>query len=87
MESDGTESRYGMENYPPTLAQKVEQLKHSRSHMAEHMAKAGEATLRRVGDEMTRLTYLRRSFRTSRAVVMLLTNGTLQVKSFSTVLY
>ena len=79
MERDGTESHYGMENYPPTLAQKVEQLEHSRSHMTEHMAKAGEAILRRVGDEMTRLTYVRRCFGTSRAAVILLSNDTIQV--------
>jgi len=69
-----------MENYPATMDKKVKLLNYFRSYMKENLIKAGEAIPARDGDEMTRLPFLRQWFRTSRAVVMHLTNGTLQVK-------
>lgn len=54
-------------------------LAYFRSYMQENLIKAGGSVLPREGDELIRLPFLRQWFRTSRAVVMHLTNGTLQV--------
>lgn len=55
-------------------------LAYFRNYMKENLIKAGEAIPPREGDELIRLPFLRQWFRTSRAVVMHLTNGTLQVE-------
>ncbi len=47
--------------------------------MKEHLLKAGANMESREGDELSRIPALKTWFRTSRAVVMHLTNGTLQV--------
>lgn len=58
-------------------------LAYFRSYMQENLIKAGGSVPPREGDELARLPYLRQWFRTSRAVVMHLTNGTLQVSLLS----
>ena len=47
--------------------------------MKEHLLKAGANIEVRDGDELSRIPALKTWFRTSRAVVMHLSNGTLQV--------
>ncbi len=75
-----------MDQYPDTLGKKVKLLAYYRSYMQENLIKTGASVVpreRRDGDEHLRLPILRECFRTSRAVVMHLTSGTLQVnKSF-----
>jgi polo-like kinase 1 len=69
-----------MDQHPPTLGKKVKLLAYFRSYMQEHLIKTGASVVPRDGDEHLRLPFLRQWFRTSRAVVMHLTSGTLQVK-------
>ena len=82
VERDGTERDYRMEDYPPTMKEKINSLNYFRNYMSQHLSKAGEVIPTPDGDEMTRLPVVRQWIRTSRAVVMHLTNGTLQVKLF-----
>ena len=72
-----------MDQYPDTLKKKVKILANFRTYMQENLIKTGASVVPRDGDEHLRLPILRECFRTSRAVVMHLTSGTLQVnKSF-----
>ena len=68
-----------MDQHPATLGKKVKLLAYFRSYMQEHLIKTGASVVPRDGDEHLRLPFLRQWFRTSRAVVMHLTSGTLQV--------
>lgn len=81
MERDGIEQYHTMERYPAHLEKKMKLLAYFRSYMQENLVKAGASIPSREGDDLIRLPFLRQWFRTSRAVVMHLTNGTLQVIS------
>lgn len=50
--------------------------------MSEHLLKAGANIARRDGDELARLPYLSLWFRTKSAIVLHLTNGTVQINFF-----
>lgn len=86
MERDGVEQYHALDRYPPLLEKKMKLLAYFRSYMQENLIKAGDSVAPREGDELARLPFLRQWFRTSRAVVMHLTNGTLQVMSNSSIL-
>lgn len=79
MERDGVEQYHTIDRYPAQLEKKMKLLAYFRSYMQENLIKAGGSVAPREGDELARLPFLRQWFRTSRAVVMHLTNGTLQV--------
>ena len=68
-----------MTEYPPEIEKKVKLLNYFMNYMKEHLLKAGANMQSRDGDELSRIPFLRTWFRTSRAVVMFLTNGTVQV--------
>ena len=68
-----------MDQHPDTLDKKVKLLAYYRAYMQNHSIKTGASVVPRDGDEHLRLRILRQCFRTSRAVVMHLTSGTLQV--------
>ena len=76
---EGNEHYYTMREYPQMLEKKVKLLNYFMNYMKEHLLKAGANMQIREGDELSRIPFLRTWFRTSRAVVMFLTNGTLQV--------
>lgn len=57
-------------------------LKYFRNYMSEHLLKAGANVARREGDELARLPYLHLWFRTKSAIVLHLTNGTVQINFF-----
>ncbi|XP_057378391.1 serine/threonine-protein kinase PLK1-like [Daphnia carinata] len=82
VERDGVEKYHTLDCYPPPLEKKMKLLAYFRSYMQENLIKAGGSVPPREGDELIRLPFLRQWFRTSRAVVMHLTNGTLQVNYF-----
>lgn len=50
--------------------------------MSEHLLKAGANITPRDGDELARLPYLGHWFRTKSAIVLHLTNGTVQINFF-----
>jgi len=79
---DGNEHYYTMTEYPPEIEKKVKLLNYFMNYMKEHLLKAGANMQTRDGDELSRIPFLRTWFRTSRAVVMFLTNGTVQINFF-----
>lgn len=57
-------------------------LKYFRNYMSEHLLKAGANIARREGDELARLPYLSLWFRTKSAIILHLSNGTVQINFF-----
>ena len=76
---EGGEHYYTIKQFPTALEKKVKLLNYFRNYMKEHLLKAGANIEVREGDELSRIPALKTWFRTSRAVVMHLSNGTLQV--------
>ncbi|CAJ0961566.1 unnamed protein product, partial [Mesorhabditis belari] len=65
------------------LEKKTTLLKFFRDYMNQHLLKAGEKFAPKEGDELARLPCLRSWFRTGSAIVLHLTNGTLQINFFN----
>ncbi|XP_033751628.1 serine/threonine-protein kinase PLK1-like isoform X1 [Pecten maximus] len=82
IERDSTEHYHTIKVFPETLNKKVTLLKYFRNYMNEHLLKAGANMTPREGDDMTRLPFLRTWFRTRSAIVLHLSNGTLQINFF-----
>uniref|UniRef100_A0A3Q3L9M7 Serine/threonine-protein kinase PLK n=1 Tax=Mastacembelus armatus TaxID=205130 RepID=A0A3Q3L9M7_9TELE len=78
----GAESYLSVRSYPSSLNKKITLLKYFRNYMSEHLLKAGANMARREGDELARLPYLTLWFRTKSAIVLHLTNGTVQINFF-----
>ena len=76
---ESQEHYYSMQKFPPTIEKKVKLLNYFMNYMKEHLLKAGANMEVGERDELSRIPALKTWFRTSRAVVMHLTNGTLQV--------
>ncbi|XP_013148416.1 PREDICTED: serine/threonine-protein kinase PLK1 [Papilio polytes] len=68
-----------MTDYPAELDKKMKLLSYFRRYMTEHLMKAGASVQVRESDGLSRLPHLHQWFRTTLAVIMYLTNGTLQI--------
>ncbi|KAJ9579498.1 hypothetical protein L9F63_004846, partial [Diploptera punctata] len=79
---EGKEDYYTVDEYPSTLDKKMKLLAYFHRYMSMHLVKAGAAIPVRECDSLSRVPYLCQWFRTSSAVVMFLTNGTLQFNMF-----
>jgi len=79
---DGLEHYYTLSEFPQTVEKKVKLLNYFRNYMKEHLLKAGANIEIREEDQLSRIPALKTWFRTSRAVVMHLSNGTLQINFF-----
>ncbi|XP_051876688.1 serine/threonine-protein kinase PLK1 [Pristis pectinata] len=77
-----TETYLNFRSYPPSLSKKATLLKYFRNYMSEHLLKAGANITPREGDELARLPFLRIWFRTRSAIVLHLSNGTVQINFF-----
>ena len=64
------------------MEKKVKLLNYFRNYMKEHLLKAGANMEVREEDQLSRIPALKTWFRTSRAVVMHLSNGTMQINFF-----
>ncbi|CAJ0568947.1 unnamed protein product, partial [Mesorhabditis spiculigera] len=83
VEKDDREEYYMMNReMPRAMEKKLTLLKYFRSYMNEHLIKAGEKFAPKEGDELARLPCLRNWFRTRSAIVLYLSNGTLQLNFF-----
>ncbi|XP_078414581.1 serine/threonine-protein kinase PLK1 isoform X1 [Cetorhinus maximus] len=82
IERDMTETYLNFRSYPPSLSKKATLLKYFRNYMSEHLLKAGANITPREGDELARLPFLRIWFRTRSAIVLHLSNGTVQINFF-----
>ncbi|XP_047107046.1 serine/threonine-protein kinase polo [Schistocerca piceifrons] len=76
---NGEEKFYTVDSYPDTLAKKMKLLKYFERYMQDNLIKAGAAVPVRECDSISRLPYMYQWFRTSNGVVMVLSNGTVQV--------
>jgi len=77
-----SEHYYTLNEFPATVEKKVKLLNYFRNYMKEHLLKAGANMEVREEDALSRIPALKTWFRTSRAVVMHLTNGTMQINFF-----
>ncbi|XP_039631808.1 serine/threonine-protein kinase PLK1 [Polypterus senegalus] len=82
IERNTTESYMSLRSYPPALNKKITLLKYFRNYMSEHLLKAGANITPRDGDELARLPFLHHWFRTKSAIVLHLSNGTVQINFF-----
>jgi len=85
IEKDGTECYFTTTNPPSDekMEKKITLLNYFRNYMNDHLLKAGATMAPKEGDELARLPYLRTWFRTKSAIVLHLTNGTLQVNFYN----
>lgn len=82
IDKTASESYLSVRSFPASLNKKITLLKYFRNYMSEHLLKAGANVARREGDEIARLPYLSLWFRTKSAIVLHLTNGTVQINFF-----
>ncbi|KAJ1362463.1 Serine/threonine-protein kinase plk1 [Parelaphostrongylus tenuis] len=82
IEKNDIENYYSIEAFPQSLSKKVTLLKYFRAYMNEHLIKAGAHVSIKDGDDLARLPVLRYWFRTRSAIVLHLSNGTLQINFF-----
>ncbi|KAJ7305848.1 hypothetical protein JRQ81_010214 [Phrynocephalus forsythii] len=82
IEQSGSESYFNVRSYPEAFNKKITLLKYFQNYMSEHLLKAGANITPREGDELARLPYLRTWFRTRSAIVLHLSNGTVQINFF-----
>ncbi|XP_051157827.1 serine/threonine-protein kinase polo [Leptopilina boulardi] len=76
---DGKELYYTASNYPSSLEKKMKLLNFFLRYMTEHLMKAGGAVAVKQSDSLSRIPYMNQWFRTQTAVVMQLTNGSVQI--------
>merc|ERR1719391_710338 len=79
---EGVEHYYTMTEYPGTVEKKVKLLNYFKNYMKEHLLKAGANMESSDENVLSRIPCLKTWFRTSRAVVMHLSNGTIQINFF-----
>ncbi|NP_998844.1 serine/threonine-protein kinase PLK1 [Xenopus tropicalis] len=82
IERNNSESYLNVRSYPAALTKKITLLKYFRNYMSEHLLKAGANITPREGDELARLPFLRTWFRTRSAIILHLSNGTVQINFF-----
>ncbi|KAM5152457.1 serine/threonine-protein kinase PLK1 [Mantella aurantiaca] len=82
IERNNSESYLTVRSYPSSLTKKITLLKYFRNYMSEHLLKAGANITPRDGDELARLPFLRTWFRTRSAIILHLSNGTVQINFF-----
>jgi polo-like kinase 1 len=82
IERDGNEFLYTLQAYPDWLQKKITLLKYFRDYMSQHLLTAGASIAPRPGDEMSRLPFLRTWLRTRNAIILHLSNGTIQINFF-----
>ncbi|VDN18534.1 unnamed protein product [Gongylonema pulchrum] len=79
---ENAEEYYTVTCYPETLQKKMLLLGYFKNYMTEHLLNAGDNMPVREGDELARLPVLHTWFRTSTAIILHISNGTLQINFF-----
>lgn len=82
IDKEMAETFHTLDSFPQSLNKKVTLLQYFRSYMTEHLLKAGAEMAKKEGDQFSRLPFLRTWFRTRSAIVLHLSNGTLQINFF-----
>ena len=78
---EGDELYYTVKEYPTELDKKMRLMNFFLKYMNDHLMKAGSSVAVKPCDAMSRIPYMHQWFRTQSAVVMQLTNGTVQVSN------
>ncbi|RLU20300.1 hypothetical protein DMN91_006907 [Ooceraea biroi] len=76
---EGDELYYTVKEYPSNLEKKMKLMNFFLKYMNEHLMKAGGSIAVKQSDSLSRIPYIHQWFRTQTAVVMQLTNGTVQI--------
>lgn len=76
---EGDELYYTVKEYPNELDKKMRLMNFFLKYMNDHLMKAGSSVAVKPCDAMSRIPYMHQWFRTQSAVVMQLTNGTVQI--------
>ncbi|XP_018392373.1 PREDICTED: serine/threonine-protein kinase polo [Cyphomyrmex costatus] len=76
---EGDELYYTVKEYPASLEKKMKLMNFFLKYMNEHLMKAGGSIAVKQSDSLSRIPYIHQWFRTQTAVVMQLTNGTVQI--------
>ncbi|XP_015516563.2 serine/threonine-protein kinase polo [Neodiprion pinetum] len=76
---EGSEEYHTVKDYPGHLDKKMKLLNYFQRYMNEHLMKAGGSVAVKQSDSMSRIPYMHQWFRTQSAVVMQLTNGSVQI--------
>lgn len=79
IDKDGHEQYMTVDAYPPAMEKKMKLLSYFKRYMTEHLVKAGANNVQCESDSISRIPHLHTWFRTMCAVVMHLTNGTVQL--------
>uniref|UniRef100_A0A1B0AW41 polo kinase n=1 Tax=Glossina palpalis gambiensis TaxID=67801 RepID=A0A1B0AW41_9MUSC len=79
IDKDGEESYMTTTDYCKSLEKKMKLLSYFKCYMTKHLAKAGENNVSLETDQISRMPHLHSWFRTTCAVAMHLTNGTVQL--------
>ncbi|XP_055306328.1 serine/threonine-protein kinase polo [Sitodiplosis mosellana] len=79
IDREGNEQYMTHSVYPDDLEKKMKLLSYFKRYMTEHLVKAGGNSVRDAGDVVSRIPHLHTWFRTTCAVVMHLTNGSVQL--------
>ncbi|XP_017479535.1 PREDICTED: serine/threonine-protein kinase polo [Rhagoletis zephyria] len=79
IDKDGKETYMTTTDYCKTLDKKMKLLTYFKRYMTEHLVKAGANNVNFESDQISRMPHLHSWFRTTCAVVMHLTNGSLQL--------
>lgn len=79
IDKDGKESYMTTTEYPTVLEKKMKLLSYFKRYMTEHLVKAGAGAVIAESDSISRIPHLHSWFRTTCAVVMHLTNGSVQL--------
>lgn len=79
IDKDGKETYITVNSYPSSLEKKMKLLSYFKRYMSEHLVKAGANNVVLENDSISRIPHMHSWFRTTCAVVMHLTNGSVQV--------
>ncbi|XP_037037150.1 serine/threonine-protein kinase polo [Bradysia coprophila] len=78
VEKDGKEKYMTTQAYPSDMDKKMKLLSYFKRYMTEHLVKAGGSAVVEQSDSVSRIPHMHTWFRTTCAVVMHLTNGSVQ---------
>ncbi|XP_024881540.1 serine/threonine-protein kinase polo-like, partial [Temnothorax curvispinosus] len=76
---EGDELYYTVKDYPAHLEKKMKVINFFLKYMNKHLLKAGGSILMKRGNKLFKTSYIHQWFRTQTAVVMQLSNGTVQI--------
>lgn len=86
IERNGEEFYYVLDKTPIEIEKKMKLLSYFRRYMSDHLIKAGANHIRQECDRMSRAPYMLTWKRSNSAVTMQLTNGTVQVRTYTSYL-